>query len=85
MTAKKTTVETTTHTTFTVPLDELLDAYVPAEERHKPCCTWLVHSSSSDSDMRTVHFVRLEVAAIAYDDEGRARLEEEREPTHDEP
>lgn len=82
MTAKKSTVETTTYTTFIVSLDALLDAYVPAEERHKPLCTWWVNSSGDD---KQIHFVRCERTAIAYDEEGRARLEEERETTHNEP
>ena len=80
MTAKKSTVETTTYTTFTVSLDELLDAYVPAEERHKPLCTWWVNSSVVTGK---VDLVRSERTAIAYDDEGRSRLEEERK-AHDE-
>lgn len=79
MTAKKSTVETVTYTTFTIPLDELLDAYVPAEERHKPLCTWWV-STSVVAGM--IDLVRSERTAIAYDEEGRERLEEdERERT----
>lgn len=79
MTAKKSTVETTTYTTFTVPLAELLDAYIPPEERHKPLCTWWVTSHGE----ATADFVRMERTAVAHDDEGRSRLEEERK-AHDE-
>lgn len=81
MTAKKSTVETTVYTTFIIPRDALLDAYVPAEERHKPCCSWWVNDGGSEG---TVHLVRCQRTAIAYDEEGRKLLEEERETTHNE-
>lgn len=81
MTAKKSTVETTVDTTFVIPLAELLDAFVAKEEREKPLTTWWVFSSG-ESSAQMVHIVRSERTSIAYDEEGRERLEEEREETH---
>lgn len=73
MTAKKSTVETTVYTTFTVPLSELLDAYIPKEEREKPLCIWWVNSDGGKEQM--VQIVRAERAAIGFDEQGRERLE----------
>lgn len=73
MTAKKVTVENIVYTTFSVPLSELLDAYVPAEERHKPGCTWWANSTGELDNH--VHFVRSERTEVNYDAEGRELLE----------
>lgn len=71
MTAKKSTVETSVTTTFTVPLSELLEAYIPKEEREKLLCSWWIHSAECE----IVSFVRMETTAISFDEQGRERLE----------
>jgi hypothetical protein len=83
MIAKKARVETTVYTTFTVPLAELLEAYIPKEEREKPLCSWWLNSSGDAHS--TVEFVRLERVAVGYDAEGRELLEAERETAHNDP
>lgn len=80
MTAKKISVETSVETCFVVPMAELLDHFIPKEER-KPTCTWWIHTDA----LGRANIMRSERTAIGYDEEGRERLEEEREDTHNEP